>query len=379
MSIRGNKELFSEFLVGIFMLAVLALLAYFTIIISGVDLVGGRSRLPVKVHFEDVGGLKERDSVVLRGMVVGSVSGINLAPDGVDVTLMIQRDVAFREGYNISVASGSLLGGNYLLIEEGDGAEIKRSDDLVLRGSTPHNWMRDLGEVVAKLKSAMAGDYLHNIITNLDASVVSIRNVTGRIEAGEGALGKLLSDESSIYEDLAESVASIKSITEKVDEGDNSIGRLLNDGGNVYTNVSVLVEDLRVSAENLREVSGRLEQGEGTLGRLLSDDDTMYRDLEASVASIRKFTTALESGDGLLGKLLSDDTSAIDDLNITAANLREVTDRLANGEGTLGKLSADDKLYEDVHGLIKDVRQTVDNFRDTTPITAFASLLMGGL
>ena len=41
---RKNSDVFSEVVVGIFMVAVIALLGYFTIIISGVDMVFGRTR-----------------------------------------------------------------------------------------------------------------------------------------------------------------------------------------------------------------------------------------------------------------------------------------------------------------------------------------------
>jgi phospholipid/cholesterol/gamma-HCH transport system substrate-binding protein len=115
------------------------------------------------------------------------------------------------------------------------------------------------------------------------------------------------------------------------------------------------------------------------MGRLLSADDKMYRDLEDTVTSIKNVAASLEKGEGTLGKLIKDDNKIYNDLDATVANLKLVTDRLAKGEGTLGKLSADDQLYSDVHALIKDVRQTVDNYRDTTPISAFASLLMGAL
>ena len=76
---------------------------------------------------------------------------------------------------------------------------------------------------------------------------------------------------------------------------------------------------------------------------------------------------------------MAKDSKVYDDLEATVENLKVVTDRLKKGEGTLGKLSTDEQLYSDVKGLVRDVRQTVDNYRDTTPITAFASLLMGGL
>ncbi len=370
MGLKQNKELFSELIVGVFMVAVLGLLVYFTIIISGVEVFNGKSKVPVTVRFEDVGGLKVRDSVVLRGMVVGSVSEMRLENGGVRATLLIQRDVAFREGYRISVCAGSLLGGNYLLLEEGKGGELARGAELV--GTTPNNWMRDLGEIVASLKEATAGDHLRNIITNLDAAVVSIKAAVGRVEEGKGTLGKLFSEDMTLYDDLAAAVANIKSVSQKIDVGENSLGRLLNDDGNVYTNLSATVA-------NLKSISDRLEKGEGTLGKLLSSDDTVYRDVSDAVASLKNVAASLEKGEGTLGKLIKDDNKIYNDLDATVANLKEVTDRLVKGEGTLGKLSADDKLYEDVHGLIKDVRQTVDNFRDTTPISAFASLLVGGL
>ncbi len=370
MSLKKNSEVFSEIIVGVFMVAVLALLAYFTIMISGVELINGKSRVPVVVNFHDVGGLKIRDSVMLRGMTVGSVSDMQLENSTIKVTMMIQEAVKFREGYRITVNSGSLLGGNYLLIEEGEGDEVAAGTEL--QGVTPNNWMRDLGEVVAKLREATAGDKLKNIVTNLEDATASIKVLVARVEEGKGTLGKLFSEDATLYYDLTNTVVNLKSITAKIDTGDNSLGRLINDDGGVYS-------DLRDSIANLKSISARLEKGEGTLGKLLSSDETVYRDLQETMERIKNVAVRLDEGEGTLGKLMKDDNKMYNDLDATVENLKLVTERLAKGEGTLGKLSADDQLYNDVHGLIKDVRQTVDNFRDTTPISAFASLLMGGL
>lgn len=370
MSVRKNSEVFSEVVVGFFMTAVLGLLIYFTIIISGIEIFNGKSKVPVTVIFHDVGGLKVRDSVVLRGMTVGSVNDMRLENSGVRVTLLVQRDVKFKEGYVISVCAGSLLGGNYLLIEEGEGTQL--TDGLSLKGESPKNWMRDLGEIVGKLKEATEGERIKKIVANVEEASASIKALAARVESGKGTLGKLFAEDNALYTDLSNTVANLKSVTAKIDTGENSLGRLLNDDGGVYTNLSA-------SIANLKTISDRLEKGEGTLGRLLSSDDTVYKDLEATVASIKNVAASLEKGEGTLGKLIKDDNKIYNDLDATVANLKLVTDRLAKGEGTLGKLSADDKLYNDVSGLIKDVRQTVDNFRDTTPISAFASLIMGGL
>ena len=56
-----------------------------------------------------------------------------------------------------------------------------------------------------------------------------------------------------------------------------------------------------------------------------------------------------------------------------------VAKKLKSGEGTLGKLINDSSLYDEVDGLSKDLRQVLDNYRDTTPITTFGSLVTGAL
>jgi len=353
-----------------FMVAVLGLLFYFTVVISGKDLLSGKRWVPVDVTFENVGGLKVRDSVIVRGMVVGSVSEMQIESGHVRVRLLLHPDVTFREGYQIDVRSTSLLGGNNLVIEEGSGSALPAGMALV--GQPSANWMRDLGEVIGNLREATSGEQLRKTIANLEETSESLKDLIGRVNDGKGTLGKLFSEDETLYQDLSASVANLKVITEKASEGEGSLARLLNDDGGVY-------DDLRGVMANVKSISDRLEKGEGTVGRLLSADDSLYNDLHEMMANLKNFTGRLEQGEGSLGKLMKDDNKIYNDIEATMANLKTVSERLANGEGTLGMLTSDDQLYKDVHGLIKDVRQTVDNFRDTMPITAFTSILAGAL
>ena len=367
---KSGSEVVAELLVGVFMVAVLGLLFYFTVVISGKDMLSGKRWVPVDVTFADVGGLKVRDSVIVRGMVVGSVSDMQIERGHVRVRLLLHPDVTFREGYQIDVRATSLLGGNNLVIEEGGGSALPPETGLV--GHPPNSWMRDLGDVVNNLREATSGEHLKHTVANLEEASESLKNLIARVDSGKGTLGKLFSDDETLYQDLSASVANIKGITEKLGEGDGSLARLLNDDGGIYG-------DLRGAVANVKTISDRLEKGEGTIGRLLSTDDSLYNDLHETMANLKAFTARLEKGEGSLGMLMKDDNKIYNDIGETVANLKVVSERLANGEGTLGKLSADDQLYKDVHGLIKDVRQTVDNFRDTMPITAFTSILAGAL
>ena len=339
---KKKNEVFAETIVGIFMAAVLALLVYFTIVISGMDILIGRTKVPITVEFTDVGGLKDRDSVMYRGMKVGVIDRIDLSKTNVTMVVRVDDDVVLREGYRISVASLSLLGGNYLLLEEGKGTPLPLETTL-FKGEPPTDWMRDIGRIASSVGDITSDGGIKSIVTNIESVAVKLNAVATRIEKGEGTVGKLLSSDETVYNDLKDTVASAKA------------------------------------------VAGRLERGEGTVGKLLSSDDTVYQDLKASIANIRDVTTKLKEGNGLLGrltndeKLASDASAMIEKLAAASADLATVASRLEKGEGTLGKLSADSKLYDEVTALLKDVRQIVDNYRDTTPISTFGSLIGGAL
>jgi phospholipid/cholesterol/gamma-HCH transport system substrate-binding protein len=367
---KKSSELFSELLVGIFVVAVLCLLCYFTVIISGRDLFAGRQRAIVQVTFSDVGGLKIRDSVRIRGMVVGEVIDLKFVNGGVLAKLSLESDFTFKEGYTITVRSSSILGGNHVAIKEGTGAEVPK--DTVLRGEPVPDWMKDLSEVVSKVREATADGKLEKMVANLETASENVKSLTVRLEEGKGTLGKLMSEDETLYNDLQAAATDIRNLASKLNAGTNSLGRLFNDDGHVYA-------DMKDTIANLKSVTARLEKGEGTLGKLLSSDETLYQDTKAAVANVKEVTERLKKGEGTLGKLTADDDKLYKELETTVASLKVVADRLEKGEGTLGKLSKEEDLYKDIHGLIRDARQTVDNFRDTMPITAFTSLLTGAL
>ena len=318
MSKRGN-DLFSEAVVGIFMLAVLSLLAYFTIVISGVDVIKGRETASFDVMFDAVGGLKEHDNVMYRGTKVGRVEEILVTPSNLVVHVETDRGVVLREGYRISVCSLSMLGGNFLQLEEGSGGRIELNG-AVLSGEMPSDWMQDLAKVARNLNELTSREEISSVITNVEATVAVVRRLVERVERGEGTIGKLLDSDATVYEDLKATMSNAVVVSENVVDISDKV------------KTSKLLEDLEGGAKAFRNA-----------GESLDLKSTMKR------------------ADDLL------------------ENLNEVALRLKNGEGTLGRLTADSALYDEIQGLIKDVRQVLDNYRDTTPISTFGSLIMGGL
>ena len=388
---RKNRDVFSEIVVGIFMLAVLALLAYFTIVISGVDLLLGRAKTSATFVFRDVGGLKERDSVMYRGMKVGAVERIELGTSNIMVRVKVDSDVVMRETGQASVSALSLLGGNYLLLEEGTG-KVKPLETTVFHGEPPVDWMRDIGEIARNLSDLTSEGSLKNIVTNFEETAKNLNTIVARVERGEGTVGKLLSSDNALYGDLTNTVAGARqtfdkaketfdnaaTISARLEKGEGMLGKLFSKDETAYVDLTNAVASVKETFAHAAAVAERLEKGEGTLGRLLSKDDALWGDLTNTVANIRVASEKLKSSEGLLGKIM-DDKELADNASKLMENLKSVSDKLAKGEGTLGKLTTDQEMYDEVNGLIKDVRQIVDNYRDTTPISTFGSLIMGGL
>ena len=353
-----RKDSFSEVIVGIFMLAVLALLVYFTIVISGVDVLGGRSMVEARVTFTDVGGLKDQDNVMYRGTKVGKVEKIILGEKDLTVVMEIDKDVVLREGYRIAVCNLSMLGGNYLLLEEGRGERVDLGTTAFV-GETPSDWMRDIASIARNINAVTEGGELKSIVTNFATASESIKTVAGRLERGEGTVGKMLSSDTTLWDGVETTATNLAAITTDLRQGRGTVGKLMTDDS--------VHENLKKTLASAAEISRRLENSEGLLGKMLSKDDPVYDDFSAAVKSFRKAGESLDTG-----AIVTSATNLL-------ANLNSVAVKLDKGEGTLGKLINDKTVHEEIEGLTRDVRQVLDNYRDTTPISTFGSLIMGGL
>ena len=365
------QSVLPEVITGVFVAGVVALLAFFTIVISGVDWLRGKHTVLRRVSFENVGALRVQDPVNVRGMKVGSVQALALGEGCVWVTFRMNADVALYEDYGVTVGQTSVLGGSCLEVEQGSiGGAL--DPQVTLKGTTPKNVMKDLGEVVAELREAIDPTDVRETIGNIRKASADIAVLTDRVQRGEGLVGKLFDPADGTYADIQATVANLREVTDGVREGKGLLGKLLREDDTTYA-------DLKATVANLREVSDGLRDGKGLLGKLLREDDTAYADLRDALANIKAVTEKLNNPESGFGRLLSADSPLIGDLEATATNLRSVTAKLDAGEGTLGKLVNDDAIATEVEAAIKDVRQIMDNMRDTAPITTFTSLFFSGL
>lgn len=138
-----------------------------------------------------------------------------------------------------------------------------------------------------------------------------------------------------------------------------------------------MIDNFVEASRQVKEISARLNEGKGLLGRFLSEDESIYEDLVSSVKSMNRIAARLEKGEGFIGKLLSSDEAMYDDLKAAVASLNRIAAKVESGEGFVGRIVQDDGLYDEMQGMIKEARATIDDYRETAPIVTFSSIFFG--
>lgn len=139
-----------DLLVGLFVAAGLAAIAWLSLSVGGVGL-SGTGGLQLFADFDEIGGLKARAPVVISGVKVGQVTGIALA-DGyrARATLDLEPGLELPSDTSASIVTAGLLGDRYVSLQlGGDDTRLKSGDTLAFTES-------------AVLLERLLGKFIHN-------------------------------------------------------------------------------------------------------------------------------------------------------------------------------------------------------------------------
>jgi len=366
MAKQTLKDVKLEVLVGGVVFLMLLLLAAFTILLTRENIF--RKRYAVTVWFSDIGTLVDGEKVVVRGVPVGKVRKLELDEDRILVHCSLDKPIAIHDNYKVRVISTSVLGGNALQIDRGGPPAPLVPPDTILVGTDPVDLLNEASETVAQVRRALDEG---GVVSNVQAAAQTLREITDKINQGQGLLARLIND-PALGEDFKALAVQVREVAGRIERQEGTLGRLLSSDDTLYTNLAATVASLKT-------VSGRLENGEGTLGRLLSSDDTLYTNLAATVASLREMAERVERGEGTLGKLMAADDALYHSLTQAVASLQASAEKIDQGQGTLGLLINDPTVYQDIQALLREGKALVEDYRETAPVVSFGSLLMGGL
>ena len=197
MSVESKVGLF--FFLGILVLAV----ATFRVEDVGKMM---ESSYTVKTHFTSASGLEEGNPVAVAGVKVGKVTSVKIAADRIEVEMEIKEGVVVKQDSLATITLGGLLGDKYVDISLGSkDAPALKPGDVVASRNPP-----DLNEMVAKVVKAVnaMSDFSESFAEGkdffsslkeagpkLNKTLDALQEITEKINAGEGTIGKLVKEE----------------------------------------------------------------------------------------------------------------------------------------------------------------------------------------
>ncbi|MEI7553407.1 MAG: MlaD family protein [Verrucomicrobiota bacterium] len=277
--------------------------------------------------FESLKELKEGDEVRMAGVKIGVIEKTRLAGRRAEAVLRIDAGTKIASDATASIIMAGLIGTNYVGLDLGSATAAPLAPGSEIRTKvTPdiNAIMTELSALGQKLEGALGtfgtsvnGDgknpglfqKLDQMVTTnsvrIDATMANLQAITGKLNRGEGTLGKLIND-PTLHDELVAAVGEIQSTA---------------------TQAKSFVADAQ-------GILAQVKSGKGALGALVYDE-AAAQDLKAAVANLRAVSDKLAKGEGTLGKLLHDDT-----LFTSAQSTLRKADRALDGMGDSGPISA---------------------------------------
>ncbi|MEI8289202.1 MAG: MlaD family protein [Verrucomicrobiota bacterium] len=273
--------------VGLFVLLGLVLLGVLMVQFSkGTSLF--RSTYQLKLHTENVGGLKQKSAVMLAGVPVGSIQQIQLSPDGKVVTILLKiyRDYPIYTNAMFAIESAGFLGDQFVSITPAtntlamadsakfaDGAEVdcQKPFNIQQVARDAAGFIQRIDETAKKLDASVtdlraqvlnAGTLANfgTSITNLklftEQALGTLRNINGIVESNSTQVGMAVSNAVLFSEELTRLAASAQA--------------LLDTNG---ATVSVAVRNLADTTAAFKNIAGDVRAGRGLAGAVLQSPE----------------------------------------------------------------------------------------------------------
>ena len=315
----------NEALVGVSVMLAIAVVVAGSVWLSQARF--GGSEITRHVRVRTIGGLQVGDPVLLRGVRIGRVQAIALAPDDwVSVSLRLRGATQLPKNAVALFASSTLFGdwGVQLISHDHlpDDPEVRRLIDEATRAGkdmVPGAALPDVGQLTAQA-GRIAGD---------------LKLIAGRVNAAfdSSSAARL----KSAFTDLSKLSGVLRTIA----QGQEST--LTRIGGHVDTGTALLTQSARSLAHAAARVDSAVSRDQ--LARIFGHADTITTDLTDVSGNLRTLARSAAQQREALERIVAHTDSTLA--------------RLSAGEGTLGRLSRDTSLYNEALETVRALRQLV--------------------
>ncbi len=136
-----------ETVVGLFVVTGIACLAWLSIRLGKLEIVGG-DYVPIRAEFSSVAGLKKGASVAIAGVEVGKVDAVTLDGYKADVQMKIRRGIALSDDTIASVKTMGLIGDKYVSLSPGASERVIPPGGTIRETESPPDFDQLIGEII---------------------------------------------------------------------------------------------------------------------------------------------------------------------------------------------------------------------------------------
>lgn len=249
-----------ETIVGIFVLASLAIVGYMTLKVGASSGFTGGNTYYVTVR--TALGLSDKTPVLIAGYQAGVVEKVSLADSRhALLRIAVKKEVHLTEGTQAAVRAKGVLGETFVELIPGPDTAPELKNDTALPFLDVGG---DINQLVSRLNdmAPAAGRSVDNlekfteVMKNL--MVQNQQNVNRIMENFAALSADLRSTIAGVQPGIHESVERIASITQKVDEGKGTIGKLVND--------DATVKKINEAADNFNDLTGGVRRMQTEIG-----------------------------------------------------------------------------------------------------------------
>lgn len=296
-----NKRL--EVKVGLFVFIGLTLLGVLLVQFSkGTSVFHGTYN--VRLVASNIGGLKLRASVLLAGVTVGSVSDIQLAPDGKSVTIILKiyKTVKIYSDARFVIEQAGFLGDQFVaimptdnqlpLLADGSQVTCEAPFDLQQVARSATGFIQRVDDTVQKIESSVAR--LQTTVLNdetLTNLTTAIRNLRTASDEAVGAVAEINSLVATNGSQVNLAMSNLVFFSQDLSQvGDSARGVIATNGATL----SEAMTNIEMTTETLKEIAADMHAGRGLAGTILENQE-LATNVQVTVNNLAIASSNLDS------------------------------------------------------------------------------------
>ena len=333
----------------------------------------------IDIVFDYAAGVKEGTKVTASGMTIGTVTSMNLLPDGkVKMSVSLESPIVLYQDYKIYIEHGSPLGGRRIDVEIGSSekgmipvSELRKNP---LKGSYippiyEGDFLQETLNTFSRMANKVTGDNTiqlfikkREVYDNFHSAYKDFRDIEKQFRK-KGRWGRRLGRVYSRVQKIADRVSQPNDLD-------------IFNRKKLWTQFDPIVEGAKKIRKNISKISDRLDQAEGSLGKMMNSEEFSYelkhlrKDFKDLKKGIDKTIFHFQKGKGTLAILFNNEEFE-DDLKNTLTNIKIISDRIKRNEGTIGKLMTDKLLLAQIKALTGGLSNILSGVNDGDVMASF--------